>query len=400
MHWRKLCICCAAALFCMPFSAAESVLSVSAEQSAESESGDFASKFPDKFSADDTVIVTADSYKSHDVNIQMSRHFIGRLNGDVNESLNVDINDAVLLCKLLSEQSEYTFGADGILNADCNNDDLISAQDLMLLLDYLDGSLLSVDFFTNPTITYHVADIYIRDIRSLRGAFAKGTFPEKGSAQLESIKKMASDNNALFAINCDYCEIRANGITFRNGVMYRETKRAEVAVIYKNGVMDVLTDAEYRNLTEEEKAEIWQTTAFAPGLVKDGVQMTGFRGSTYVELHPRSGIGYYEPGHYCFVQVDGRQPGYSDGVSVEQFAEIMYGLGVQEAYNMDGGSSSEVVFLGQTYNHPSGIKTGSSGGRNNSDILYICNLDEIPEDTAAAAWYEKLAAESAASAEP
>jgi len=360
----------------------------------------FAYRFPEKFTKDNTVTITEDSYQSHNVNIQLSRHFIGRLNGDADENLKVDIQDAVACCRILCEQTAVPFTAEGIMNADCNNDDAITLHDLSLLLDYLSGNLTSVEFFTNPTITYHVADIYLRDINSLRGAFAKGTFPEKGSAQLESITKMAVNNNALFAINCDYCEIRGNGITYRNGVMYRETRRAEVAVIYKDGVMDVLTDAEYRALTEEQRANIWQTTAFAPGLVKDGVQMSGFTGATYVDLHPRSGIGYFEPGHYCFVQVDGRQPGYSDGISVAQFAEIMYSLGVQEAYNMDGGSSSEIVFMGETYNHPSGIKTGSSGGRNNSDILFICDLDQIPEDTAAAAWAEKLAAEAAAETEP
>ncbi|MBQ8921838.1 MAG: phosphodiester glycosidase family protein [Oscillospiraceae bacterium] len=392
MQLKKTAACCMAVLLSMAVCRKDTG---AAERNADGyDLSGFAYRFPEKFSKDDTVTVTADSYQSHDVSIQLSRHFVGRLNGDADENLTVDIQDAVACCRIINEQEIPGLTAEGLLNADCNNDEKINLADLTLLLNYLSGHVTSVDFFTNPTVTYHVADIYIRDINSLRGAFAKGTFPEKGSAQLESITKMATDNNALFAINCDYCEIRANGITYRNGVMYRDTKRAEVAVIYKDGVMDVLTDAEYRALSEEQLANIWQTTAFAPGLVKDGVQMSGFTGSTYVDLHPRSGIGYYEPGHYCFVQVDGRQPGYSDGISVNQFAEIMYRLGVQEAYNMDGGSSSEIVFMGKTYNHPSGIKTGSSGGRNNSDILFICDLDSIPVDTAAAAWYAKLAEEA------
>ena len=398
MHWLKTAACCMAGLLSLTAFRQDAG---AAEVNADGyDLSGFAYRFPEKFTKDNTVTITEDSYQSHNVNIQLSRHFIGRLNGDADENLKVDIQDAVACCRILCEQTAVPFTAEGIMNADCNNDDAITLHDLSLLLDYLSGNLTSVEFFTNPTITYHVADIYLRDINSLRGAFAKGTFPEKGSAQLESITKMAVNNNALFAINCDYCEIRGNGITYRNGVMYRDTKRAEVAVIYKDGVMDVLTDAEYRALTEEQRANIWQTTAFAPGLVKDGVQMSGFTGATYVDLHPRSGIGYFEPGHYCFVQVDGRQPGYSDGISVAQFAEIMYSLGVQEAYNMDGGSSSEIVFMGETFNHPSGIKTGSSGGRNNSDILFICDLDQIPEDTAAAAWAEKLAAEAAAETEP
>jgi len=349
----------------------------------------FAEKWPELFSEEGVVNVTADSYQSHDLNIQLSRHFSGRLNGDVDENQTVNVQDAVMLCRVLVEDADADAGETGILNADCDNSGEISLQDMNLLLGYLSQSISSVDFFTNRTISYVVADIHLRDINSFRSAFAKGTFPEKGSGQLESITKMATDNNAVLAINCDYCEIRSNGITIRNGVMYRDTKRNEVAVIYKDGVMDVLTDGEFRALSEEQKANIWQTTAFAPGLVKDGELISNFTGSTYVNLHPRSGIGYYEPGHYCLVQVDGRQPGYSDGVSVGEFAELMYDLGVQEGYNMDGGSSSELVFMGKTYNHPSGVSTGSTGGRNNSDILFFCNLDEIPVDTAAEAWFAK-----------
>ena len=396
MRFRSIRICAAAGMLLLTACGRPAGAAADPPASHSYDPAGFAGKWEDKFTADDSVIVTADSYRSQDLNIQLSRHFEGRLNGDLDENLTVDMQDAVLCCRVLAEDAGAHVGETGLLNADCNEDGGITLEDAERLMRYLNLELTKVEFFTARTVTYVVADVYLRDINSLRGAFAKGTFPEKGSAQLESIRKMAADNNAVLAINCDYCEIRSNGITCRNGVMYRDTRRAEVAVIYKDGVMDVLTDAEFRALPAEQVSEIWQTTSFAPGLVKDGEKMTGFSTAVYTELHPRSGIGYYEPGHYCFVQVDGRQPGYSDGVTMEEFAQIMYGLGVREGYNMDGGSSSELVFMGQTYNHPSGIKTGSTGGRNNSDILYFCNLDEIPEDTAAAAWMEKLAAEAAA----
>lgn len=381
---RSLCCMAAALLLTVPAGG----IPAGAQETAQETEGSFAERFPEKFSEDGTVIVTENSYRSHDVNITLSRHYSGQPNGDLNSDRTVDISDAILFSRLLAEDDVPAVTAPAL--ADCDNDGFTDLNDLTLMLQYLSAQKSGKEFFTNRTLAYCVADIYVRDIHSLRGAFTHGVFPERGKVSLEPIKKMAADNNAILAINCDYCEIRNNGITYRNGVMYRETARAEVAVIYENGVMDVLTDAEYRALSDAQKAEIWQTTAFAPGLVKDGVQMTGITGSSvYRELHPRSGIGYFEPGHYCFVQADGRAPGYSDGVSLDEFAAIMYELGVQEGYNMDGGSSSEIVFMGQTYNRPSGVQVGSTGGRYNSDILYICNTDEIPEDTAAAAWLER-----------
>ena len=42
---------------------------------------------------------------------------------------------------------------------------------------------------------------------------------------------------------------------------------------------------------------------------------------------PRGAIGYYEPGHYCFVVVDGRQTGYSRGVTLEELAQVFDDLG-------------------------------------------------------------------------
>jgi exopolysaccharide biosynthesis protein len=83
--------------------------------------------------------------------------------------------------------------------------------------------------------------------------------------------------------------------------------------------------------------------------------------------NPRTAVGYYEPGHYCFVVVDGRQPGYSDGYSTKELSELMFSLGCTVAYNMDGGKSSEMAFNGAFYNKP------YHGGRGTSDILYIAD---------------------------
>ena len=57
-------------------------------------------------------------------------------------------------------------------------------------------------------------------------------------------------------------------------------------------------------------------------------------------LNPRSAVGYYEPGHYCFVVIDGRQPGYSKGATLMQLAQLFESLGCKEAYNLDGGKSA------------------------------------------------------------
>lgn len=55
--------------------------------------------------------------------------------------------------------------------------------------------------------------------------------------------------------------------------------------------------------------------------------------------NPRTVIGYNED--YIFIlTIDGRQPGYADGMTLIEAAEIMVDLGAERAINMDGGGST------------------------------------------------------------
>lgn len=58
-------------------------------------------------------------------------------------------------------------------------------------------------------------------------------------------------------------------------------------------------------------------------------------------LHPRTAIGVNEHGDRLYLAVaDGRQPGFSEGMSLEELAALMSDLGCWDAANMDGGGSS------------------------------------------------------------
>ena len=64
-------------------------------------------------------------------------------------------------------------------------------------------------------------------------------------------------------------------------------------------------------------------------------------------LQPRSAVGYSKNGRYLYlVVVDGRQPFYSDGMTVKELAELMQSIGAQYAMNLDGGGSSTLVVQG------------------------------------------------------
>jgi hypothetical protein len=63
--------------------------------------------------------------------------------------------------------------------------------------------------------------------------------------------------------------------------------------------------------------------------------------------HPRTALGL-DPGRrtLVLVVVDGRQPGYSEGVSERELAELMLDLGCADALNLDGGGSSIMILRG------------------------------------------------------
>ena len=68
---------------------------------------------------------------------------------------------------------------------------------------------------------------------------------------------------------------------------------------------------------------------------------------------PRTVLGYNDQ-KLILIVADGRQPGYSVGISLYEFANIMIELGVTEAINLDGGGSSTFVVDGEVVNRPSG----------------------------------------------
>ena len=229
---------------------------------------------------------------------------------------------------------------------------------------YKSGNInITVSKIEEDGIIYHVADIYITDIRYLRGGFSHGVY----SARSAPISETASLYNAVVALSGDHYRARYEGIVVRNGVLYRESRFADVCVLYTDGVMATFADEDFDLEAESEKG-IWQVWSFGPMLLDNGQAMTQFN-SELQRANPRSAIGYFEPGHYCFVQVDGRIES-SRGMTLEELSQLFADLGCTAAYNLDGGKSSGFVWQGELLSYPY--------NRPISDIIYVS--ETIGED--------------------
>ena len=203
--------------------------------------------------------------------------------------------------------------------------------------------------------TYYVADIYVASIENFKTYFANGQYTYYGA---QDAVAMAKNSGAIISMNGDYCNNQKFGILVRNGeVYYDDPMEFDLCVLYYDGTVETYSPLEYEP-SEVISSGAYQTWKFGPKLLdSNGKAMTSFN-TTYVvekEEAPRSGFGYYEPGHYCFVVADGRQS-HARGMVLSEFAQLFEDLGCVRAYNMDGGASSVLTFNGEKYNIPSGYR--------------------------------------------
>ncbi len=216
-------------------------------------------------------------------------------------------------------------------------------------------------------ITYYVADIYISKIECLQSGFAMDKY---GVGYTEDVLKMDARFNAILTINGDYYGNGRTGVVIRNGVAYRTTPdNSDVCVLYYDGTMKTYSANEF-DFDKAVQDGAYQTWTFGPALLdENGNSLTEFPTSRVTPKNPRSAIGYYEPGHYCFVLVDGRDTGYSVGMTLSELSSLMKELGCKVAYNLDGGKSSVMTFNDTYANQP------YEGGRTVSDCIFIKEPD-------------------------
>lgn len=92
---------------------------------------------------------------------------------------------------------------------------------------------------------------------------------------------------------------------------------------------------------------------FTPALIVNGQQLIS--GSSGWGLQPRSVIGQTRSGQMMLAVVDGRQPGYSIGVTLGDLTDVLYRYGAYQACNLDGGSSSTMYYHGRNITRSSSV---------------------------------------------
>ena len=208
----------------------------------------------------------------------------------------------------------------------------------------------------------HVADIYIKDITQLKTAFANDTF---GLSNYEWPRHTSKRVGSIISVNGDNYGARQDGLVIRNGELFKsQNVTMEVCVIFWDGRMETYPGRKF-NGKAAIAAGAYQAWNFGPSLLDgNGRPLKHFTNNSVGDHNPRTVIGYFEPGHYCLVVVDGRSDD-SKGLDFKDLATMMSGLGCQQAFNLDGGNTSMMMVGDQVISDP------SEGGRACSDIIYF-----------------------------
>ena len=136
---------------------------------------------------------------------------------------------------------------------------------------------------------------------------------------------------------------------------YTKFPSLDVMAYYPDGTVELYG---CRDHTAQEYLDmgVLSTWAFGPILIRNGqsnIDYLNDRSRNSYEAHmekaPRMAMGYYEKGHYVFIDVVGRSA-KSDGVGLPWLIDRMQQLGVTDAFNLDGGQTAVMCFMGKPVN--------------------------------------------------
>jgi len=234
---------------------------------------------------------------------------------------------------------------------------------------YKDESIsVRIEEFREYDTTILAAYIDIVDPSQIRTAMTH----RYGSKRTAIGRVLSKRSNAVLAVNGDFFSFHNEGYLIRQGVLYRDRTNPtyDILIIDDKGDFHIIIDP-----TEEAahgfEGNIINTFNFGPALVVDGEIITTTKEMTVGLYKPtqRMGIAQLGPLSYMCIATEGPENKGSVGLTIAQFAQLMKDRGAVMAYNLDGGSSSAMMFNDQKINALSTNKN-----RPICDILYFATL--------------------------
>lgn len=175
------------------------------------------------------------------------------------------------------------------------------------------------------------------------------------------LRELVVDNQATLGMNAsgfvDQNEMgnggEPTGIVIQDGkVIWDATKTG-----YSGGIAGFTKDNKLvltKGTAEEAiKAGVEDAVEFGPFLIVNG-KAAEIRGNGGWGVAPRTVLAQRKDGIVLFVVIDGRQPGYSLGISMNELTKLLQRYKAHNAVNLDGGASSSIAIGNETITKPCG----------------------------------------------
>ena len=181
--------------------------------------------------------------------------------------------------------------------------------------------------------------------------------------------KLAKQNRAVFALTGDFFTFGYNpdGLQIRRGVVFRQKKDEVGFSFYPDGSMRIV-DPETTTAEDLLSQGIRDSWVFGPPLIREGQAVDIHRHPlSYNDVTMRSVMASVCPYHHI-----GAAYGFS---TLKQVVDNLLDYGCEIAYNLDGGRSSMLVFMGQVVNKTAFTNKGWRGLR---DMVGFLTSDLVP----------------------
>lgn len=244
---------------------------------------------------------------------------------------------------------------------------------------------------TQP-LTWFEADLY-GDLDAGEMLCTVQNDPEKMGKVRVDATETAKKHNVVFAMNTDYYTYRVavnnnrhTGIVIRDGrILYDDpyTEKQVTNSMFPNlDMLAFMPDGSLKVYHSWEKTaqefidEGVQTVySFGPYLLLDG-KVSERAYANNENKNPRCAIGMVEPGHYVAIMCEGRLK-RSAGVTISYLAKMMRAKGCQVAFNMDGGQTAVMVFMGKQLNQIGAYDGGKTNSRPTSEVLGFGTSEQV-----------------------
>ena len=229
---------------------------------------------------------------------------------------------------------------------------------------------------------YYTVDIVIKDPSQIRTASADPT--TFITERRLSASTIAQRVNAVFAMNGDYCGDFHGNESFkyvlRQGQVFRDTvdKRLDMLLIDEAGDFHILPggpELETMDKTQINGKRVINALQFGPAIIRDGevmeddYLMDDAHSPQFADADGRCDrlcLMQLGPLHYMAVAT-------RDGATMAQFKQLILSIAPDcpNAYILDGGGSTQLVFLGKKVNNVN-VETNQNI-RKLSDIVYFAS---------------------------